>query len=477
MKSVFILFAAAVLPLMLFGADTLQPVSATQQITAATTITLEAESAVLTGPMKVVTDGEAFGNACIMGYGINRRGWAKFQVVIPTAGNYVIWGRVNGRDQFTNSFFVKVDNGPEMIWETPKSNKYEWDRVSDRGTGDYSNPQFDPVIFNFTAGPHTIMINNREKETRLDRIIITNDMAFVPTNAPTSQLRILAPQMGALIPPGSVYTIQWNSINAGATVNIDLSIDQGATFNVPVVTGAPNTGTYVWNVPASLNRPKVVMRIRSSSGVTDISRGFFAVVPPAKQSITVIKPNGGETLVAGTVYVIKWREYAFNGLAQILFSANNGATWTVIAEHQEAAGENYWLVPNVISNQCLIKVQDTVDGNPWDQSNAVFRIVSGGLAKETAEPGVLPTEFALYPNFPNPFNPTTTLTFALPEAGQISLRVFDLQGRETALLTEGYYEAGTHQVTFDGKDLPSGVYIAVLQAGSQRFIQRMTLLK
>ncbi len=479
MKHNVLISAAIVLPFLLLGADTaaISGLEQPQTIGSTTAIMLEAESAVLSGPMKVAIDGEAFGNLCIHGYHVNRRGWATFEVMIPTAGDYVIWGRVKGRDEFTNSFFVQVDGGEEMIWEFGKQDKYEWRRVSSRGTGTYTNPQYNPVIFRFTAGRHVIVIGNREKETRLDRLVITNNLEAWYEDAPAKSIHLIAPQQGDHILPGSTFEIKWEAFNTAATVNIDLSIDLGANFNIPVVHGAPNTGSYLWAVPAGLNRPKVIMRITAAGGPSDIHRGYFAVVPAGKPSITVTAPNGGETLRAGTIYVIKWKEYAFNGLTQILFSPDNGATWQVIAEHQNAGGENYWLVPNVISNQCLIKVQDTKDGQPWDQSNATFRIIPAGLAKGTAEEGALPIEFNLLPNYPNPFNPQTTITYELPEEANVNLSVYDLQGRRVAVLVDGYCEAGRRQVVWNAADMPSGVYMAVLQAGSERRMQRMTLIK
>ena len=89
----------------------------------------------------------------------------------------------------------------------------------------------------------------------------------------------------------------------------------------------------------------------------------------------------------------------------------------------------------------------------------------------------IPTAFALAPNYPNPFNPATTIEFALPEAVSVSLRVYDVTGREVARLVDGAMVAGTHRVAFDASRLPSGVYLYRLQAGSFTQVHRMTLMK
>ncbi len=78
----------------------------------------------------------------------------------------------------------------------------------------------------------------------------------------------------------------------------------------------------------------------------------------------------------------------------------------------------------------------------------------------------LPSEVVLHPNYPNPFNPTTTLAFSLPHPAYVTLRVYDLWGREVATLRQAPHPAGTHQVSFNASRLPSGLYIAHLRAGT-----------
>jgi hypothetical protein len=86
----------------------------------------------------------------------------------------------------------------------------------------------------------------------------------------------------------------------------------------------------------------------------------------------------------------------------------------------------------------------------------------------------LPEEFVMRAAYPNPFNPSTTISYELPRAGNISLRVFDLLGREVAVLAEGFSAEGTHQVRFDASGLASGVYFARLEAGD--FVQTRKLM-
>lgn len=80
-------------------------------------------------------------------------------------------------------------------------------------------------------------------------------------------------------------------------------------------------------------------------------------------------------------------------------------------------------------------------------------------------------------SYPNPFNPAATLRFALEDAGAVRLAIYDVMGRQVALLTEGYLEAGPHEVAFDARALPSGTYFAKLEANGTVETLRVSLLR
>ena len=91
--------------------------------------------------------------------------------------------------------------------------------------------------------------------------------------------------------------------------------------------------------------------------------------------------------------------------------------------------------------------------------------------------GELPATATLGQNYPNPFNPTTVIEYAVPQAGPVSLVLFDVTGRAVATLFEGVQQANTYRVTFDASDLASGVYVYQLRAGGTVLSRRMTILK
>ena len=88
-----------------------------------------------------------------------------------------------------------------------------------------------------------------------------------------------------------------------------------------------------------------------------------------------------------------------------------------------------------------------------------------------------PRIFSLSPPYPNPFNPMTRITFSLPKGAEVSLMVYDINGREVANITNEFYPAGTHQAVFDGSDLSSGIYFARLTAGDFNRTRKLVLVK
>lgn len=99
-------------------------------------------------------------------------------------------------------------------------------------------------------------------------------------------------------------------------------------------------------------------------------------------------------------------------------------------------------------------------------------------ADETSELTSLPAEFALGTAYPNPFNPSTTLSVALPAAAELNVTVYNVQGQQVATLASGQYQAGNHQLVFDARGLASGVYLVQAQTSNgNSAVQKVMLMK
>lgn len=94
----------------------------------------------------------------------------------------------------------------------------------------------------------------------------------------------------------------------------------------------------------------------------------------------------------------------------------------------------------------------------------------------TQQNGIVPNSFALAQNYPNPFNPTTTINFTIPASGNVSLKVYDVLGREVAVLANGVMAAGTYSKVWNAFRFASGVYFYRLQAGNFTQTKKLSLL-
>ena len=90
---------------------------------------------------------------------------------------------------------------------------------------------------------------------------------------------------------------------------------------------------------------------------------------------------------------------------------------------------------------------------------------------------IVPALYKLEQNYPNPFNPATTIKYLIPESGLVTLKVYDILGREIVTLVDDYKPAGKYKTEFNARSLPSGVYFYKIQAGSFVETKKMILLK
>lgn len=117
------------------------------------------------------------------------------------------------------------------------------------------------------------------------------------------------------------------------------------------------------------------------------------------------------------------------------------------------------------------------DNDDWDNNNDNDYLISLGQSTNVEDNGGLPGVVELYQNYPNPFNPSTYIHFRLPETSDVRLAVYDMLGREVAVLTDGTLTQGSHTYSWDASNASSGVYLYRLSANGQVFTRKMTLVK
>jgi hypothetical protein len=161
---------------------------------------------------------------------------------------------------------------------------------------------------------------------------------------------------------------------------------------------------------------------------------------------------------------------------KISLSTDGGNTFpTVLAASTPNDGVELVTLPAINNTTARIKVE-AADNVFFDMSNTNFTIdLSIGIGNNHSG---TPIEFALEQNYPNPFNPVTVLQYAIPKKSNVTLKIYDVQGRLVSTLinnetkTEGYYS-----IEYDASELPSGVYYYTLNAGDYKAAKKMILVK
>lgn len=112
-----------------------------------------------------------------------------------------------------------------------------------------------------------------------------------------------------------------------------------------------------------------------------------------------------------------------------------------------------------------------------DGTFAYSKIVTVDLSSITSVEEEIPVEYSLAQNYPNPFNPTTTIEYSIPKSVLVSIKIYDLLGREVRTLVNEEKSAGRYEVSFDGSELSSGIYVYSLKAGDFNKTRKLLLLK
>jgi hypothetical protein len=162
------------------------------------------------------------------------------------------------------------------------------------------------------------------------------------------------------------------------------------------------------------------------------------------------------------------------------------STWNVTADSYltsftETGGTTSSALTNITDNGFTIYYNKSLSANSW-LGGSTYTLSGGGKLTPTTTTGVneittTPATFALSQNYPNPFNPTTIISYQLPVSGFVSLKVYDILGKEVSVLTNGYKPAGKYTVTFNAASLASGIYIYKLNSGNYSSIKKMMVLK
>lgn len=210
----------------------------------------------------------------------------------------------------------------------------------------------------------------------------SNPQIFDETNSYFSieqkSLDLIYPNQGQNLNGLSLSFVRWNSTGNVQGVNLSMSIDSGVTWTNFASNLSNNVGSFYtshyYTVP-NISAPHCFFAVvdTANPAITDTIDIPFSI-QFLSSGITVLNPNGAEQFIAGDSKTILWSHQGTVNAVNISLSVDSGITWNPISNNELNDGNYSWTVPNLRSQNCLIRIEDTATGNGVDTSDAVFSI-------------------------------------------------------------------------------------------------------
>jgi len=271
-------------------------------------------------------------------------------------------------------------------------------------------------------------------------------------------------------------TYQWNSVSNATAYEIQ--VISGST----VVMTNTNVSAVSYQFPQSLqNNTLYYWRVRAWNGsvssdwsptwsfttvnVVVTTPGVVTLVSPQNNSVGVSLNVSASWNTASNAATYDVQVSTNSSFMFVVFSMDNVSGTSIVFQNLQNATTYYWRVRGVAS--------DGTDG-PW--SNVWNFLTVGGVTGVSAGEAV-PARFDLSQNYPNPFNPSTAIRYSIAKTSQVTLKVYDVLGKEVAVLVNGEKQPGLYEANFDASKFASGLYIYKLTAGNFTSIKKMLLLK
>jgi hypothetical protein len=206
-------------------------------------------------------------------------------------------------------------------------------------------------------------------------------------------------------------------------------------------------------------------------------------IPPDAVTNILVSRFTSQTISDDVRYTVHFRDHYFPSRSLTFPADNDGRDAKLTLTEGSLAGiiDSFAQDPLAVYRDVLWFVEAT-DGLYITHSTDQLPTLPGNRLRltkhiETQVHPMMPSQVSLSHNYPNPFNPSTTISFTTTRRGAVSLQVFDLLGREIATIHSGMLDAGEHSVLFDASKLRSGVYVYRLDAEGKSMSRRMVVMK
>jgi hypothetical protein len=275
----------------------------------------------------------------------------------------------------------------------------------------------------------------------------------------------------------SVTILAQNILNGGFESWTNQSPTDWWTNNVPLISFVPVTQSSTAHSGSSSVKGIVVNSVGGLGvPILQAGAGTSAAGFPITQKFKTVSGYYQFNPVQGDKFT--GDILMFSGANQIGF-ANFEITTSVSSWTQFSLDFDYFDI-GTPDNCKLVFLISGPNGDDFHVGSYFFLddVILSGTATSIKDKNIIPAKFSLEQNYPNPFNPSTKIQYNLPENSFVSLKVYNIIGKEVASLVNNVITAGTHEVLFDASGLNSGVYFYTLKTGNN-FVQtkKMILMK
>lgn len=334
------------------------------------------------------------------------------------------------------------------------------------------------------------------------------------------------PNGGENVLPAVQDTIRWNHFGVADSVKIELSRDNGNTWQI-LANNVPNIEQYPFVFNGPLSQHCLIKVGTLDDSFFDISDAEFQIT-----SLNIVYPNESTVMSYSKPDSILWQDVAGLETIDVSISFDHGFTWQILEQNVPNTGVYHFEVPGPASQSCQIKLSNeafavesfsdlfeiadtpitwlaasSYDGSiepseneeitvSFSTEDLEFGTYSAFIKIETQlgqilfipvslyydEPSTPISEVKLYQNYPNPFHPFTRIDYDLPEECLVELSIFNVRGQLVKTITHEIKAAGTNYEYWNGTDkfqqpVSSGVYYYRLKAGKTTRVKKMILVK
>lgn len=326
-------------------------------------------------------------------------------------------------------------------------------------------------------GAHPWIVTGPVTDHARFRIVHTTDGSLSDTSNADSRIAnpgvvVLSPNGGETVFTGTNDTIWFERTLTDGFLTIEINRNFPNGPWEMLADNVTHPQYYVWRVmqPGGENCRIKITSIEQE-WLSDESDGDFVMRAPM---MTIQSPNGGETVQLEQPYDIMWSAAEFVGTFRILLNRSypNG-NWELLAPTTENDSSFMWTPRGAATTTARIRLATALDPlGTFVESAQDFTIDDGTPATEE-----IPRAFAVSEAYPNPFNPQTQISIAVPVRTQVTARVTNELGQTVATLFDGTREAGQYTLTFDGAAFASGIYYLRVDGAGTTISRKLVLLK